>query len=105
MCAKNVIFGILHYICEDGKYLTTIFNNSVIMCDDIIDETKTVLTNFNEKKATCKTQNFYILLGFLLITNVYLLAVSIYCYFIRYQAKKIHLFPFHGASDKLRAVL
>ena len=78
MCAKNVIFGILHYICEDGKYLTTIFNNSVIMCDDIIDETKTVLTNFNEKKATCKTQNFYILLGFLLITNVYLLAVSIY---------------------------
>ena len=47
-------------------------DDSLIMCDEIIDanaeakpndesksnneETK---TNFNEKKATCKTQNFY----------------------------------------------
>ena len=23
------------------------------------DETKTIVTNLNEKKATCKTQNFY----------------------------------------------
>ena len=31
-------------------------------------ETKTIPTHFNEKKAACNTQNFYILLVFLLIT-------------------------------------
>ena len=34
-------------------------DDSVIMCDEIIEsydeETKTIPTNFNEKKATCKT--------------------------------------------------
>ena len=34
-------------------------------------------TNFNEKKVTCKTQNFYILLAFLLITIALLIAVTI----------------------------
>ena len=29
------------------------------------DETKPISTIFNEKKATCKTQNFFILLAFL----------------------------------------
>ena len=51
-------------------------DNSAITCDEVIDadvklslkdlddKTKTIPTNFNEKKATCKTQNFYILLTF-----------------------------------------
>ena len=38
----------------------------------------------NEKKATCKMQNFYILLVILLITIALLIAVSIYCYLIKY---------------------
>ena len=71
-------------------------DDSVIMCDEVIEpyneeaeanlyrETKTIPTNFNEKKATCKTQNFYILLAFLLITILLLTAVSIYCYLIKY---------------------
>ena len=41
-------------------------DDSVIMRDEVIEsydeETKTIPTNFNEKKATCKMQNFYILL-------------------------------------------
>ena len=41
-------------------------------------------TDFNENKAACKTQNFYILLASLLITLVLLIAVSIYCYLIKY---------------------
>ena len=57
------------------------------MCDEIIDaegklndkETKTIPTNFN-KKAVYKTENFYILLAFLLITIVLLIAFSIYHY-------------------------
>ena len=62
------------------------------MCDEVIEsydeETKTIPRNFNEKKATCKTRNFYILLAFLLITTALLIAVSIYCYFIKYQGKQ-----------------
>ena len=38
-------------------------DDSVIRCDEIRKETKTIPTNFNEKKATRKTQNFYILLA------------------------------------------
>ena len=48
---------------ENGKYLVSIMNYSVIMCDEVIE--KTIPKNFNEKKATCKTQNLYALLAFL----------------------------------------
>ena len=44
-------------------------------------------TNSNEKQAACKMQNFNTLLVFLLITRVLLIAVSIYCYLIKYRAK------------------
>ena len=56
-------------------------DDSAIICDEVIDantkatlndksksnneETKTIPTNFNEKKAICKTQTFHILLAFL----------------------------------------
>ena len=76
---------------------------SVITCDEIIDakfnsnneETKTVLANFDETKITCKTQNFYILLAFLLITIALLIGVSIYYYLIKYWAIQKHSLPFH----------
>ena len=62
-----------------------------IMCDEVIksyeEEVKTIPTNFIEKNITCKAQNFYILLVFLLITIALLTTVSIYCYLIKYQAK------------------
>ena len=67
-------------------------DDSMIMCDEIIEsndeETKTIPKHFNKKKATCKTQNFYILLAFLLVTIALLTAASIYCYLIKYRAKK-----------------
>ena len=71
---------------KNGKYLASIIVDSVITCNKIIDnqETKTIPTNFNEKNITCKTQNFYILIAFLLITIALLRAVSIYCYLIKY---------------------
>ena len=61
-------------------------DDSAIMCDEII-ESYNDGPNFNEKKATCKRQNFYILLALLLITIALLIAVSIYCYLIKYRAK------------------
>ena len=37
-------------------------DDSAVTCDEIIEsfneETKTISTNFNEKKGNCKTQNF-----------------------------------------------
>ena len=59
-------------ICENGKYLASILDDSMIMCSEVIksydEKIKTIPTNFNDKKVTCKTQNFYILLVFLLVT-------------------------------------
>ena len=63
-------------------------DNSAIICDGVIDvdakvspndddKTKTIPTNFNEKKATCRMQSFYILLAFLLTTITLLIVVSI----------------------------
>ena len=91
------------------KYLASIMDDSAITCDDVIGsydkETKTIPTNFKEKKAICKTQNFYILPVFLSITIALLIAVSIYCYLIKYQAKQKHLLSFHVTSNKLKEIV
>ena len=68
------------------KHLATVINE--IICDEIIGVKE---TNFNEKNIICKTQTFYILLDFLIITIVLLIAVSIYC----------DLLPFHNTNNKL----
>ena len=69
---------------------------------NLYNEAKTIPTNSNEKKKNCKTQNFYILLAFLLITTALLISVSIYCYLIKCEAKQKHLLPFQFISNKLK---
>ena len=88
MYVKKIIFGILLHV-------------AVKMSDEII-EPYDKETNFNEKKTTCKTQNVYILLAFLLITIALLIAVTIYCYLIKYWAKQKHLLPFHFRNNELK---
>ena len=72
-------------------------NDSTITSGEIIssynEKMKTIPTNFNGKKVTCKTQKFYILIAFLLVTILLLITFSIYCYLIKYQTKD--LLPFH----------
>ena len=50
-----------------------------MICDediDLNDEHKSYdEANFNEKEATCETQNLHVLFGFLLITIALLIAV------------------------------
>ena len=73
-------------------------DDSTIICDEVIklyDEE----TDFNKKKAIYEIQNFYILLAFLLITIALSIAVSIYCYLIKYRG--IYLLPFHNTNSKL----
>ena len=55
---------------------------------------------FNEKETTCKTQIFYLLLVYLLITTALLIDVSIYCYLINYQAKQEYLLAFHDTNNE-----
>ena len=70
--------------------------DSTIICDEVIDVEE---KNFNEQNITCKTQNFYIFLAFLLITIILLTTVSVYCYLIKYVAKNV--LPFHNTNNKL----
>ena len=100
MCVeKDYIWNPATSNFENGKYLASI-DNSVITSDEIIEETKTVSTTFNNKKLTYKTKTFYILLTFLLITTALLLAVSIYCYLIKYQTKQKHFLQYHITNNK-----
>ena len=79
-------------------------------CDEIIDanaeaksydeETKTIL-----KDIICETKCFYILLAFLLIAIALLIVVSVYCYLIKYKAKRKHLLPFYITNNELKEVL
>ena len=77
---------------ENGRFMASIMNESEIMCDEVLEscdkETKTIPTNFNEKKAICKMQNFYILLAFLSTKIALLIAFSIYCYLINIKQYK-----------------
>ena len=56
---KDYVWNPTTFSCENGKYFANFIDYSVITCDEIKEETKTVPTNFNEKKVTCKTQNLY----------------------------------------------
>ena len=58
---KKYIWNPATYSCENGKYLASITDNSVIMYQKIIDmvETKTVTTNINKKNRICETKSFF----------------------------------------------
>ena len=90
--------------CENEKYLASILDDSAIISHEIIESYEEE-TNFIEKKATYKMQNIYILLEFLLITIALLIIVSIYCYFIKYQERQNHIFPFHFKHSKLKEII
>ena len=87
ICEKDYVWNPATCNCKNGKYLASIMDDSGIIFDEIIDVKE---INFNEKNVTCKTQNFYTLLSFLLITITLLIAVSIYCYLIKHQVKSYH---------------
>ena len=104
ICEKDYIWHVASTCsCENGKYLASVMDDSAIACDGVLEshdkETKTIPTNFNERKE------IYILLVFLLITIALLITVSIYFYLIKYRAKQKHLFPFHDKNDELNQAL
>ena len=62
LCEKDYIWNPSTCSCENGKYLTNIMDDSAITCDEIIEsyneETKTIPTNFNEKKYNLEYTKF-----------------------------------------------
>ena len=106
---KSYVWNPATCSCENKKYLASIMGNSAIMCDIAIDsydeETKAIPTNFNEKKATCKTQNLYMSLAILLITISLLIAVSIDCYLIKYRARQKHLLSFNFPNNEVKEII
>ena len=68
ICEKDYVWNPATCNCENGKYLASIKDDSVITCTEVIksydEEIKASPTNFDEKNITCKTQSFYILLTF-----------------------------------------
>ena len=64
VCKKADIWNLSKYACENGSYLGSTIDNLVI-CDKIIETTKTVPTkkiptNFNDKKVIYKIKKLYI---------------------------------------------
>ena len=59
-CEKKYVWNPATRSCENRKYLASIMDDSVITCDDVMEPYNKEI-NLNEKKAICKTQNFYIL--------------------------------------------
>ena len=83
--------------CKNGKYLESIMDDSAITCGEVIEKTKIVPTNFNEK--ICKNnnqQNTKFLYFTCLFINYHtlLVTVSIYCYLVKYRAKQKNYYHF-----------
>ena len=99
MYVKKILFGILLHVIVKIPYLPSIMDDSAIMCDQIIESYQEE-TNFNEKKQPVKCK-----LAFLLVTTALLIAVSIYCYLIKYGGKQNHLLPFHFTNNKSKVII
>ena len=57
------------------------------------------------ENSVSKTKKLCILFVFFLTTIALLIAVSIYCYLIKYKSKEKHLLPYCVANDKSINVL
>ena len=102
---KNYVWNPATCSCKNGKYLASIIDDSVIRCDKIIDADAEVKSHDEEiksipKNIICETKSFYILLAFSIITTTLLIAVCIYCYFMKYKAKQKHLLPFYLTNNE-----
>ena len=68
-------------------------NDSAIMCDKIMETIK--LLKYKILCFTC----------LLSITIALLIAVSIYCYLVKYRVKQKHLLPFHDTNNQVKQVV
>ena len=55
-CEKDSVWNPVSCSCENRQHLANITDDSVIKYDEIIEETKTIATNFNEKNSLQNTK-------------------------------------------------
>ena len=87
ICEKDYTWNPVKCSCENGKYLASIIgDDSVITCDEIIEDPETIPKNFNEKERACKTQNFTCINYTCIFINYHCIVDSccIYFYLIKY---------------------
>ena len=84
MHKKDYVWNSATGSCGNGKYLGSITDDLVIMCNEIIKETKTIPSKTVLIKST--STNFDILPAFLLLAIELLIAVSIYL--IKHRSKQ-----------------
>ena len=104
MYVKKIIFGIILFVIakmQNIKQVLWMIQWLPVMKLESHTRKKQILM----EKASCKKENFYILLVFSLITIAFLTAVNIYCYLIKYWAKQKHLSQFHNMNNELKEVL
>ena len=111
VCEKDYIWN--RSTCTHGnrKYSESIFDDSVITCDETVKAVqsmpkKYMTRKFNSKAVTCKMDNFYVLLIFLSITIFLLIIVSIYCYYyhIKHRSKQKQILPYQHSNNKLKDI-
>ena len=78
MCKKLYNWNRATCICMNGKYLRSIIDNSVIMCDEIISTVRNVPTTVTSNLSIDFKTDSYILYIILLLT-ILLLEIGIIC--------------------------
>ena len=104
---KKIMFGILLHAIVKMENIQQLLWTIHQLCHEFIEpydeDVETELydkTNFNENKATSKTQIIYILIAFSLVTAALLTAATTHCYLIKYQEKQ--LIRFHHTNNELK---
>ena len=59
VCQKDYTWNPTACSGENGNYSASIIDDSVITCHEIIEETKTISTNFNEKRQPVNKKIMY----------------------------------------------
>ena len=94
VCEKEHIWNPSTCSCKNENYLASAMGDSEIMCDEMIEsynkEQKLFQQILMNRKQPIKCK-ISVLVPFFKITIALLIAVSIYCYLIKYQVKQKHL--------------
>ena len=91
---KNYVWKPSTCDCTINRYLKSIFDDSLITCDEIIKVSDSMSINLNDEKSKCRMEYYYILLTFLLV--VILLAVTaIFYYCKKHRSKQNDMLPYY----------
>ena len=83
---KDYIWNPATCPCENGNYLGSIIDDSLITCDEIIDMTKSTSKTVSTKRT---------------LTNCIALLIVVSIYLIKYWVKQKHLLLYHVTTRKL----